>query len=400
MKDTKPTDVVYVASCVRTPIAAFNGSFSEVPAPELGGIVIREALGRAGLAAEAVDEVFMGCVLSAGLGQNPARQAGILAGLPPRVPATTLNKVCGSGLQAVALAARSIRCGDADVVVAGGMENMTRAPYLLPKARGGYRLGNAELVDSLMNDGLLDAYAHVPMGLYAEACATELEFTREEQDDFAVTSNLRARGAIESGAFSAEIVPVQVKSGKGTAEVSQDEQPQRFDEAKLRRLRPVFTEGGTVTAGNASSLNDAAAAVVVASRMRRARQHGLRPIARILGAVTVGTAPEWFTLAPVEAVRQLLAKLSLTVADVDLFEINEAFAVVVLAAMKQLALPPEKVNVRGGAVALGHPIGASGARILTTLTHALAQRGGRIGIAAVCIGGGEAVALAVKLLSD
>ena len=399
MKDTTTADGVYVASCVRTPIAAFNGSFSEVPAPELGSVVIREALQRAGLTAESVDEVFMGCVLTAGLGQNPARQASILAGLPPRVPATTLNKVCGSGLQAVVLAARSIRSGDADVVVAGGMENMTRAPYLLPKARGGYRLGNAELVDSLMNDGLLDAYAHVPMGVYAEACATELGFTREQQDDFAVTSNLRAHDAIASGAFAPEIVPVQVKSGKGTAEISQDEQPQRFDEAKLRRLRPVFTEGGTVTAGNASSLNDAAAAVVVASRAA-CETHGLRPVARILGAVTVGTAPEWFTLAPVEAIRRLLAKFSLTVSDVDLFEINEAFAVVVMAAMKQLALPPEKVNVQGGAVALGHPIGASGARILTTLIHALAQRGGKIGIAAVCIGGGEAVALAVERLPD
>ena len=397
MKAMTTTKDVYIASCARTPIAGFTGSFAEIHAPQLGGLVIKEAVLRAGLSAEAVNEVFMGCVLSAGLGQNPARQASIDGGIPSLVPATTINKVCGSGLQSVVLAGRSIRSGDIDIAVAGGMENMTRAPYLLAKARSGYRLGSAEMLDALMHDGLMDAYAQVPMGNYAEACATELGFTREQQDDYAIASNLRARAAIESGAFKAEIVPVQVTRGKETAEVSEDEQPRRFDEQKMRRLRPVFTENGTVTAGNASSINDAAAALVVASRAA-CEAHGITPVARILGATSAGVAPEWFTLAPVDAVRSLLTKLNLTVADVDLFEINEAFAVVALAAMKRLDIPHEKLNVHGGAVALGHPIGASGARILITLLHALASRGGRIGIAAICIGGGEAIAMAVEML--
>ncbi len=399
MKDTRTANDVYLVSCARTPIARFQGSFADIPAPQLGGTVIREAIRRSGLPAESVNEVFMGNVLSAGLGQNPARQASLAAGLPPRVSATTLNKVCGSGLQAVVLADRSIRCGDSDVVVAGGMENMTRAPYLLSRARGGYRLGNAEMIDALMNDGLLDAYEAVPMGVYAEACATELGFSRIQQDDFAVLSNVRAREAIDSGAFDAEIVAVQATVGKQTVEICRDEQPQRFEEQKLRRLRPVFAEEGTVTAGNASSLNDAAAAVVVASRAA-CDARGLRPLARILGATVAGVAPEWFTLAPVEATRMLLAKLDLTVTDVDLFEINEAFAVVALAAMKQLDIPAAKFNVHGGAVALGHPLGASGARILVTLLHALSCHAGKIGIAAICIGGGEAIAIAVERLYD
>ncbi len=399
MKDTTTETDVFIASCVRTPIASFNGSFAEIPAPQLGALAIRQAILRAQLPAESINEVFMGCVLTAGLGQNPARQASIHAGIPHSVPATTLNKVCGSGLQAVVLAGRSIRSGDIDIAVAGGMENMTRAPYLLAKARGGYRLGNAEMIDALMHDGLLDAYTQIPMGVYAETCVAELGFTREQQDDFAIESNMRARAAIESGDFAAEIVAVEVARGKETVEISQDEQPKRFDEQKMRRLRPVFADDGTVTAGNASSINDAAAAVVVASRAA-CKAHGIRPVARILGATSAGVAPEWFTLAPVDAVRALLTKRDLTVADIDLFEINEAFAMVALAAMKQLDIPHEKLNVHGGAVALGHPIGASGARILTTLIHALASRGGRIGIAAICIGGGEAVAMAVERLQD
>jgi len=392
------SEEVYIASFARTPVGMFHGALAETPATELGGIVLRHALLRAGVSGSLVDEVFMGNVLPAGLGQNPARQAAILAGIPSSVGAVTLNKVCGSGLHAVLMAERSIRSGEASIVAAGGMENMTRAPYLLTKGRGGYRIGNAEIVDSMMNDGLTDAYEHVAMGVYAEACAEKYGLTREAQDDFAVVSNLRARASIDSGAFKAEIVPVPVMAGKDSVEFSEDEQPQRFNEAKLRRLRPAFAkQGGTITAGNASSINDGAAAVTVVSEAA-CREHGIKPIARILGSVTVGGDPEWFTMAPVQAVNKLLAKLSLNVSDVDLFEINEAFAAATLAVMQELGVSQEKTNVQGGAVALGHPIGASGARVLVTLLSALEQRGGKLGVATLCIGGGEAVAMAVERL--
>jgi acetyl-CoA C-acetyltransferase len=387
---------VYLAGEIRTAIGSFNGVLAGVSATALGSAVIRAALERSGVPPEQVDEVIMGNVLSAGLGQNPARQAAIGAGLNPTVGASTIGKVCGSGLKAVMLAAQAVQCGDASIVVAGGMENMSRAPYLLEKARGGYRLGNGELVDSILRDGLTDAYSGIHMGVCGDRCAEKYEFTRREQDDFAVASNQRALAAMAGGSFAREIVPVSAPAGKSTAMVAEDEQPKRFDEMKLRALRPAFGEDGTVTAGNASSINDGAASIVVMSAAK-AKALGVKPSAKVLGYATASREPEWFTLAPIAALKRLMSRLSLTVGDVDLFEINEAFAVVVMAAMKDLAIPHEKVNVHGGAVALGHPIGASGARTLVTLLNAMQQRNARIGITTLCIGGGEAVAMAVEL---
>jgi acetyl-CoA C-acetyltransferase len=388
---------VVLAGAVRTAIGAFNGVFAEVPATALGAAVVKAALERAGVPAGEVDEVVMGNVLAAGLGQNPARQAAIGAGLPARVGATTVNKVCGSGLKSVMLAAQAIRCGDASVVVAGGMENMSRAPYLLEKARGGYRLGHGQLVDSLIRDGLWDAYNDLHMGTCGDRCAARFGFTRERQDDFAVQSYRRAIAAAQSGATRREIVPVQVTAGKTTAAVTDDEGPARFNEAKLRQLKPAFGKDGTVTAGNASSLNDGAAAVVVTSA-ERARAMGVKPLARVLGYATASREPEWFTIAPIDSIRALLNDLKLSVDAVGLFEINEAFAAVTLAAIEELKLSPERVNVHGGAVALGHPIGASGTRTLVTLLNAMQTRGERIGVASLCVGGGEAVSIAVELL--
>jgi acetyl-CoA C-acetyltransferase len=390
------TEPSYIVSYARTPFARFNGSFSEIPATRLGGYAIAEAISRAGLPMHAIDEVIMGNVLGAGLGQNPARQAAISAGVPPSVSAATVNKVCGSGLYAAILADRSIRCGDSDIVVAGGMENMTRAPYLLRKARLGYRMGNDELVDSLMNDGLIDAYEPASMGVFAEATAKKLGFRREEQDDYAVISNQRAIAAIEAGAFATEIVSVSATADKRRIDVSEDEQPRRFNEEKLRSLKPAFAEDGTITAGSASSINDGAGALIVASR-QACERHGLSPVAQILGYSMAGGDSSEFTVAPVAALDKLLLALSLSVADIDLFEINEAFAVTVLAAMGQLNIPHAKVNIHGGAVALGHPLGASGARVLMSLLNGLARTGGSTGIATLCIGGGEAVAMALKL---
>lgn len=386
-----------IVSGVRTPIGALSGVLADVSAAELGGVCIREALQRAGVAGADVDEVIMGNVVGAGQGQNPARQATIKAGLPVAVGATTVNKVCGSGLKSVMLAAQAVRLGDARIVVAGGMESMSRAPYLLPKARQGYRMGHGELLDSLIQDGLWDVYGNKHMGTYGDQCAAKSQLSRQDQDDFAVRSFTRARQAQTDGAFAAEIVPVPVVVKKQTTLVKDDEGPARFDEAKLRALRPAFGEGGTVTAGNASSINDGAAAlVVVGDDVARAR--GLKPLARIVGAATFSREPEWFTLAPIGALRKLLDQLGWTVATTDLFEINEAFAAVALAAERDLQIPSEKVNLYGGAVALGHPIGCSGARILVTLLNALVRTGGRRGVACLCIGGGEAVALAVELL--
>lgn len=390
---------VFLAGGVRTAIGGFCGVLGEVSAPALGTAVIKASLERAGIGTSLVDEVILGNVLSAGLGQNVARQASIGAGLPPSVGATTVNKVCGSGLKSVMLATQAIQCDDAHVVVAGGTENMSSSPYLLPKARGGYRMGNGEVVDSLIRDGLWDVYNNVHMGSCGDQCATKCGVSREEQDDFAVESYQRAREAQEE-AFADEITPVNIQDRRGNVTVvDADEEPQRFNEDKLRALRPAFGKEGTVTAGNASSINDGAAAVVVLAP-DKAESLGVKPQARILGHATSSREPEWFTLAPIGAIADLMKKLGLEVQDVDLFEINEAFSIVPMAAMKELGIPRNKVNVHGGAVALGHPIGASGARTLVTLLNAMKHRGAKIGINALCIGGGEAVAMAVESTSS
>ncbi|MCA9191285.1 MAG: thiolase family protein [Planctomycetales bacterium] len=385
----------FIVSGVRTPIGALSGSLADVPAAELGAICIREALARANSVGEEVDEVLMGNVVGAGQGQNPARQATIRAGLPASVGATTLNKVCGSGLKSVMLAAQAVRVGDANLVVAGGMESMSRAPYLLPQARQGYRLGNGELLDSVVHDGLWDVYGNKHMGTYGDQCAAQSGLSRQDQDDFAVRSYTRAQKAQADGVFASEIVPVKVVVKRAETVVNQDEGPSRFNEEKLRALRPAFGGEGTVTAGNASSINDGGAAVVVASESL-CKSKSLAPRARIVGMATHSREPEWFTLAPIGAIEKLLAKTGWSVDDTDLFEINEAFAAVTLAAERALHIPSEKVNVYGGAVSLGHPIGCSGTRILVTLLNALERKEGRRGIAALCIGGGEGVAMAVE----
>ncbi len=387
---------VFLTGGARTAIGSFGGAFESTPAPVLGSTVVRAALARGNVAPRDVDEVIFGNVVSAGLGQNVARQIGIGAGLGPEIGATTVSKVCGSGLKAVMLAAQAIQCGDASVVVAGGTENMSRAPYLLEKARAGYRMGNGELVDSMIRDGLWDVYKNVHMGMCGDRCAEKFGFTREQQDDYAVTSFKRAIAAATEKRFADEIEPVQVKAGRETITVAEDETPKKFNEEKLRKLRPAFGDKGTVTAGNASSINDGAAALVVVSG-EKIKSLGLKPQAKILGYATFSREPEWFTLAPIGAIDKLLKSLSLQVRDVDLFEINEAFSVVPMAAMKELNIPHEKVNVHGGAVALGHPIGASGARTLVTLLNAMKHRQARVGVDVLCIGGGEAVAMAVEL---
>jgi acetyl-CoA C-acetyltransferase len=388
---------VYLAGAVRTAIGGFCSVFEQVPAQALASTVIKAALERAGVPASEVNEVIIGNVISAGLGQNVARQAAMGAGLSPAVGATTINKVCGSGLKSVILAAQAIQCGDAEVVVAGGTENMSRAPYLLERARSGYRMGHGQLVDCVIRDGLWDVYNNIHMGSCGERCASRYNFTRKQQDDFAVSSFQRALAAQREGRFEAEIVPVPARIGKETVPVAEDETPKRFNEEKLRKLKPAFEEEGTVTAGNASSLNDGAAAVVVLSA-EKAQALGVRPQARVLSYSISSREPEWFTLAPIQAIEMLLQRLGWTVGKVDVFEINEAFAVVPMAAMQDLGIPPEKVNVNGGAVALGHPIGASGTRTLVTLIHALGQRQARYGVDALCIGGGEGVAMAVERL--
>jgi acetyl-CoA C-acetyltransferase len=385
----------FILCGARTPIGAMGGVLAEVPAPELGAVCIKQAVQFAGVKPEAIDEVIMGNVVAAGLGQNPARQAGIRAGLPPTVGATTVNKVCGSGLKAVMLAAQSIRLGEQHLVVAGGMENMSRAPYLLTKARQGYRMGHGELYDAMICDGLWDVYGDKHMGIYGDRCAEKCGLSREDQDNFAVRSFTRARKAMADGVFKDEIVPVPVTVKKQTTLVKDDEGPARFDEAKLRALKSAFGEKGTVTAGNASSINDGAAALVLASERGLGKAAG-KPVARVVGYATFSREPEWFTLAPIGALRKLLDQVNWNVKNTDLFEINEAFSAVTLAAERDLGIPAEKVNVYGGAVALGHPIGCSGARILVTLLNGLKRTGGKRGIACLCIGGGEAVALAVE----
>jgi acetyl-CoA C-acetyltransferase len=387
----------FLLSGLRTPIGAMSGALSEVPAVELGAIAIKQALQKAGVKPDMVDEVIMGNVVSAGLGQNPGRQASLRAGIPASVGAATINKVCGSGLKAVMMGTQSILLGDSQIVVAGGMENMTQAPYLLKKARQGYRMGNGELIDSMINDGLWDVYGNKHMGTYGDQCATKCNLTREDQDNFAVRSFTLARKAIADGLFKDEIVPVTFQLKKQTIEVTEDEGPARFNEEKLRSLRPAFGPEGTITAANASSINDGGAALVLASS-EACEKNGFKPIAKVVGYSTFSREPEWFTLAPIGSIQKLLDKVKWTVESTDLFEINEAFAAVTLAAERELKIPEEKVNVHGGAVALGHPIGCSGARILVTLLNALKHTGGKRGIASLCIGGGEAVALAVEMM--
>jgi acetyl-CoA C-acetyltransferase len=385
----------FIVAGVRTPIGALGGVLSTVPATELGATCVRAVVERAKIPPDEVDEVIMGNVVEAGLGQNPARQATIKAGLPFSVGALTINKVCGSGLKAVMLAAQAIKLGDSHVVVAGGMESMSLAPYLVPQARAGYRMGDGALLDSMIHDGLWDVYGDKHMGIYGDQCAAKYQFSKQDQDDFAVRSYTRARKAVAAGIFDDEVVPVEIKGKKGVTIVSEDESPARFTEDKLRALRPAFGSDGTVTAGNASSINDGAAALMVVSDSRCASLR-LKPSARIVGADTFSCEPEWFTTAPIGALRRLMDKVNWPVDSVDLFEINEAFSAVTMAAEKDLKLPAEKVNIYGGAVALGHPIGASGARILVTLLNGLTRTGGKRGIACLCIGGGEAVALAVE----
>jgi acetyl-CoA C-acetyltransferase len=385
-----------IVSAARTPIGSFNGVLSSVSATRLGSIAITEAVSRIGLGREEVDEVIMGNVLSAGLGQAPARQASLGAGLPQSVGCTTVNKVCGSGLKAVMLAAQAIVAGDAEVVVAGGMESMSNAPYLLMKARSGYRMGDGELIDSMIRDGLWDVYNQFHMGEAAELCADTLGISRQDQDQFAVLSYRRALEALQRGEFRREVVSVPVLQRDGADQlVEEDEEPKRASLERFPTLKPAFKKDGRVTAGNASSISDGAAALVVMLE-EKAKALGLTPRARIVSYGSFATDPAWFTTAPVHAISSLVKKTHRQIRDVDLFEINEAFAVCSIAVNRQLGLNPDRVNVRGGAVALGHPIGASGARILTTLIHALEDRNLSAGVASLCIGGGEAVAMMVE----
>ena len=379
---------VFIAGAARTPMGGLQGSLSGADAPTLGGAAIKAAMAGAGV--ESVDEVLMGCVLPAGQGQAPARQAGFAAGLGEEVPATTLNKMCGSGMKAAMMAFDQIALGHAETMVAGGMESMTQAPYLLPKMRGGARLGHGQVVDSMFLDGLEDAYDKGRlMGTFAEDCAETYQFTRQAQDDYALRSLARAQEAQESGAFAAEITEVTLKTRKGESAVVEDEQPKSARPDKIPHLKPAFREGGTVTAANSSSISDGAAALVLTSDASKAR-------ARIVGHASHAQAPGLFTTAPVPAAQKLLARIGWSVEDVDLWEVNEAFAVVPMAFMHEMGLSPEIVNVNGGACALGHPIGASGARIMVTLLHALEARGLKRGIAAICIGGGEGTAIAIE----
>jgi acetyl-CoA C-acetyltransferase len=387
---------VYIVSAARTPVGAFLGALSSLAAPRLGAVAIGAALERANLPVDVVDEVYMGNVLSAGIGQAPARQASIFAGIPNTVPTTGVSKVCGSGLQAVVLGARTVALGDADVVVAGGMESMSNVPYYLPKGRTGYRMGDGAIVDGMIFDGLFDPYHKFHMGEAAELCAKEFQISRVAQDAFAHESYRRAQLAQKDGSFKAEIVPVEVSGPKGEkALVAEDEEPKRYLPEKMPGLKPAFKKDGTITAANASKIDDGAAAVVLASE-RAVRERGLRPLARVVGYGSAAQAPEWFTTAPAVAIDKTLQRLGLRARDIDLYEINEAFAVVTMACSTKCGLDPAAVNVRGGAVALGHPIGASGARVLTTLLYAMEQKKAKRGLATLCIGGGEAVALVVE----
>jgi acetyl-CoA C-acetyltransferase len=387
---------VVIVSAVRTPIGSFNGALSSISATKLGALAVAEAIRRAGIPPEAVDEVIMGNVIAAGLGQAPARQASMYAGLPENVAALTINKMCGSGLKAAMLGAQAIMCGDADIVVAGGMENMTQAPYLLEKARSGYRLGHGQVLDSILRDGLIDVYNDCHMGDCAELCAETYKLSREELDAFAMRSYQKAIKAQREGLFKEEILPVQVPQGRREPLlVEHDEEPTRVNFEKLPQLAPAFKKDGIVTAGNASSINDGSAAVVVVGGDTAAKM-GLQPMARIVAHAAHAQQPEWFTTAPAGAIKKALAKAGLGIHDIDLFEINEAFAAVSLAVNRDLGLDEARVNVNGGAVALGHPVGASGARVLTTLLYAMRTRAARRGVASLCLAGGEAVAMVVE----
>lgn len=385
---------VYIVSAKRTPIGRFQGALKSVSAAHLGAAAVKAAVEASGVPTQAIDEIIMGEVLTAGVGQAPARQAALYAGLPQAVQALTIGKVCGSGLKSVMLATQALRLGDASIVIAGGQENMSQAPYLMRDARDGLRMGHKEIQDSMILDGLWDPYNNMHMGNCAESCAREFSISRADQDAFALESYTRARKAIEQGLFKGEIAPVTVTVGKNTTNVDTDEEPGASDLAKMTGLRAAFDKEGTITAANASKLNDGAAALVMASETA-VRAHGLKPLARITAYATHAQDPKWFTTAPVDAIRKALQKANLTIGDIDLFEINEAFALVTLAAMRTLEIPHDRVNIHGGAVALGHPIGASGARILTTLVHALRARNKQRGLATLCIGGGEAVAVII-----
>jgi acetyl-CoA C-acetyltransferase len=386
-----------IISAARTPVGKFLGSLKGFSAPQLGAIVVREAVKRAGVKPEEVDEVIMGCVIQAGLGQNPARQAALNGGLPNTVSAVTVNKVCGSGLKAVMMAAQGVQLGDTEIVVAGGMESMSNAPYLLPKAREGYRLGNGELVDSMINDGLWCAFENYHMGCTGEVVADEYKIGRTEQDEFATNSHRKAAAAIKGGRFKDEIVAVEIPQKKGAALVFDTDETVREDTSieGLGKLKPAFKQEGTVTAGNAPSVNDGASALVVTS-LGRARALGIEPLARIVGQATAGVEPRLVMMAPVEAVRKLFKKTGWSASEVDLFELNEAFSVAAVAVTRELGLDPEKVNVNGGAVALGHAIGQSGSRLLTTVLYELKRRDAHRAVVALCLGGGNAVALAVE----
>ncbi len=387
---------VVILSAARTPIGSFQGALASLRAPDLGARALAGAFERAAITPADIEQVYMGCVLPAGLGQAPARQAALGAGCPSSTGAVTINKVCGSGMRAVMSAANDLRCGDFKLVAAGGMESMSRSPYLVPGARDGMRLGNGRLLDSMIHDGLWDAYKDVHMGSCAEICAGHYEISREQQDAFAEQSYRRTMESAAAGRFDDEITAIEVAQRRGAPiTVDSDEEPSRADFAKMPKLRPAFDQDGTITAANASKINDGAAALVLTTAEHAARL-GREPIARLVAQSTFAHDPEWFTTAPVTAVRNVLDRAGLGVADIDLFEINEAFAVVALAAIRELELDPSRVNVNGGAVALGHPIGASGARILVTLLHAMKQRDARRGCAAICLGGGEATAVVVE----
>jgi acetyl-CoA C-acetyltransferase len=390
------TNPVYIVSATRTPIGSYLGALSSLPAPRLGAAVIRAAVERAKLQLDQVQEVYMGNVLAAGIGQAPARQAAIHAGIPDSVPCTTVSKVCGSGLQSVILATRELMLGDVEIAIAGGMESMSNVPYYLTQARTGYRMGDGKVVDGMIYDGLWDPYGDFHMGIAGETCAREYSFTREAQDEFARESYRRAIAATKEGLFKAEITPISLPQKKGDpVVVAEDEEPSRGDPSKFDKLRPAFAKDGTITAANASSINDGASALVLATESA-VKQHGLEPIARVVGYGGAAQAPEWFTTAPAKAIEVTLARLGLKKDAIDLWEINEAFSCVTMACNKLAGLDPAKVNVRGGAVAMGHPIGASGARILTTLLHAMRDQQAKRGLATLCIGGGEAVAVVVE----
>ncbi|MBX9607795.1 MAG: acetyl-CoA C-acyltransferase [Gammaproteobacteria bacterium] len=392
------SEATVIAGLARTPMGGMQGELSDVKATTLGAVAIQGALNRAGLAPDAVEETIMGCVLPAGLGQAPARQASIGAGIPLDVPCTTVNKMCGSGMKAIMLGHDAIAAGSAGVIVAGGMESMTNAPYLLPKGRGGLRLGHGEVLDHMFFDGLEDAFQRGRlMGTFAEDCARKYNFSREAQDAYAIESLKRAQNAIAKGLFKNEIEPVKIAGRKGDMVIDTDEQPGRAQLDKIPHLKPAFAKDGTVTAANSSSISDGAAAVVLFGESRAA-ELGVKPEARILGHASHAQEPGWFTTAPVFAIKKLMQRVGWSVDDVDLFEVNEAFAVVAMAAMHDVGIPHAKLNVRGGACALGHPVGASGARIVVTLVNALRDMGGKRGIASLCIGGGEATALAIELI--